>query len=104
MTAVPQVVILDDVFYAHESLLTRPDVLEKLAEITVGLTSAALNLVEIIWMPGYEVDDNLVGDEILPVGAGCRRPVGEHGLCVGEADFALFEQVLDLVAVSRRRM
>lgn len=104
MATISQVVILDDVFDAHKSLFARPDLLDKLAEITVGLTSASLNLVDIVHVPGYQVNDNLIGDEIFPICTGCRRPVGEHGLCVIEAGFALFEDVLDLVAVSRCRM
>jgi hypothetical protein len=100
MATVPQVVILNDVLDAHKSLLIRLDVFHQLSEIAVGLAATALDLIIVVAVPGYEVDEDLVCDEIFPVCASYRAAIVQHQLGAVEVLSPLFEEVLDLPDVS----
>lgn len=85
LRAVPHIVVLDDVLDAHELRLAGRNLLHQLAEIAVYLAAAALDLFIEIAVPWYGLDNEGIGDEIVPVRAGYwRRPVFETDLCTVE--------------------
>lgn len=89
------VVILDNVLDAHKSLLARLDVPHEVVEVAVSLAPAVADLVIVVAVRGNQVDDNLVGDHVLPVCSG-RDAVVEH--CLGRVEVCPrpFQQVTDL--------
>ena len=99
--AIPLVVILNDVLDAHESLLVGLDFLQQCVEVPVYLAATALDLLIIVAVPWYQIDDDLGGDEILPECASYRGTSGEHHLCSVEVLPSLLEQVFDLPEISQ---
>ena len=95
--AIPLVVILNDLLDAHKSLLVGLDLLQQCIEFPVYLAATALDLLVVIAVPWYEVDDDLGGDKILPECAGYRGTGGEHHLCSVEVLASLLKQVFDLL-------
>jgi hypothetical protein len=68
--AVPLVIILNDVLDAHETLFARLDFLHEVVEVAVELVAATVDLVVVVTVRGYEFGDDLVCDNVFPVGAG----------------------------------
>lgn len=100
VAAVAQIVVLDDLLDAHKPLVARLDLLEQFSEVAMCLTATALNLVVIVAVSRDEVDNDLVGHEVLPVCAGNGAAVVEHHLGAAKVAPTLLEQMLDLDAVS----
>jgi hypothetical protein len=64
------------------------------------LAATALDLIVVVAVPRYQVDDYLVGDKVFPVCAGFWAAVVQHHLCAVEVYSPLLEQVFDLAHVS----
>lgn len=79
VAAIALVVVLDNVLYTHEPLLARFDVSHEFVEVAVSLATAAIDLVIVLTVRGYQVDDNLICDHVLPI-CTSRDTVVEHGL------------------------
>lgn len=103
MGAVPQVVVLDYVFDAQESLLARLDVFHEVVEVSVGLAPTAVDLVIVVSVGWYQVDDDLVCDHVFPVGAS-GYAAAQHRLGLGEVPSGLLEQMANLDMVSDYRI
>lgn len=88
--AIPLVVVLNDVFDAHKSLLARPDVPRQLLEVAVCLAPAVFELLIVIRVPGDQIANNLVCYKIFPVCPRRRRPVANHGFGRVEVCLAFF--------------
>ena len=101
--AIPLVVILNDVLYAHESLFVRLQVLDEVAELAVCSTPAAIDLVVIVTMCGYNVGNKLVCDHVFPVCAGGYAAI-EHSLRGAEVASGFFKYMPYLCVVSDCRL
>jgi hypothetical protein len=88
MGAIPLVVILDDVLDALELLFARSDVFCEVVEVAIRLASVAINLVGEVMVSGYEIADDLVCHDVLPVGAG-HLTVPQQDLCRGKVFSAI---------------
>jgi hypothetical protein len=97
MTAVPQIVILNDLFYTHEAFFARLDLLQQFSEVAMCLAATAFDLIVVVAVPRYQVDDYLVGDKVFPVCAGYRAAVVQHHLGAIEVYSPLLEQMFDLL-------
>lgn len=102
VAAIPQVVVFDNLLDAHKTLFARLDLLDQLPKVAVRLAATALDLVNVVAVSWYELDDDLVGDKVFPVCAGFGAPVVEHELGAVEVLAALGQQVFDLGGVSGR--
>lgn len=67
MSAISFVVVLDDIFDTVKALLARPDVLEELVEVAIGLAPAVADLIMVVTMAWDEIYNNLVGHQVFPV-------------------------------------
>jgi hypothetical protein len=98
--AVAHVVVFDNVLDANEALLARHDVSGQVLEVAMCLVATGDELVVIVAVLGDEVDDDLVGNHVLPVCAGEGRAAVEHHPGAGKVGAGLFDQVLDLGMLS----
>jgi hypothetical protein len=98
--AVAQIVVFYDVFDANKLLLARSDFPGQFVEVSVCLAAADGELVMVVAVTGDEIDDDLVGDHVLPVCAGQGGAVFEHHLGAGEVGAGLLDEVLDLGMLS----
>jgi hypothetical protein len=81
MSAVSQVVILNNVLDAHELLFCRRYLFQEGIVVPMCLVAATGNLVVIVSMLRNQYSDDLVGDQVFPICAGDGRAVGQHDLC-----------------------
>ena len=102
VAAIPQIVVFDDLLDAHKTLFARLYLLDQLPKVAVRLAATALDLVNVVAVSWYELDDDLVGNKVLPVCASFGTPIVKHELGVFEVLPALGQQVLDLAGVSGR--
>jgi hypothetical protein len=79
MGAVPLVVVLNDVLYANKSFLVGLQVLGEVGEFAVCPAPTALDLVVVVTVCGYYVDNDFVCDHVFPVRAGGYAAI-KHGL------------------------
>lgn len=103
MGAIPQIIVLDNVFDAQESLLVRFDVFHELVEVPMCLTPAAVDLVVVVSVGWYQVDNDLVGNHVFPICAS-RYAAVQHRLGLGEVPSGLLEQMANLDMVSDYRI
>jgi hypothetical protein len=101
VAAISQVVVLDNVLDAHKSFLGGFDLFEQFSEVAVCLAAAALDLIVVVAVTGYKVDDDLKGDKIFPVCAGDGAAVVQHHLGVVEMVPGLLQNVLNRVVLER---
>lgn len=99
--AIPLVVINDYILDPLEPLLAGTDPLGELQIVAVCLVAAISYLLVEIVVLGYGFDDNLVGDEKIPVGgangACTRADAGiEGGYCAIVVESRPFEEASDL--------
>jgi hypothetical protein len=101
VAAIPQVVPFDDFLDAHELFLGRLDLSEQFLEVAVCLAATALDLIVVVAVPRYKVNDDLKGDEIFPIRARDGAAVVEHHLSAVEVPPALLQKVLNRVLLER---
>lgn len=78
VAAIPQVVVLDNLFDAHKALFVCFDLLQQFSKVAMRLVATAFDLVVVVAVSWYKIDDYLVGNEIFPVCASDGAAVVQH--------------------------
>jgi hypothetical protein len=93
--AVSEVVLLDDVLDMHKLLFGRRYVFQDGVVVAVGLAAAARYLVVEVTVLRDEDGDDLVGDQILPIGTCHGGAIAQHGSGAHVVCLCLVYQVPD---------
>ena len=100
MSAVSQIIVLDDILYAHKLFFCRRYIFKEGVVVAVCLAAATSNLVVVVAMLGDQDSHNLVGNQVFPVCASNWRAITKHNFGCAKVLPCLFKQMLDLCLVS----
>jgi len=101
--SVPFVVVFYYFLDVHEPLFARLDVPHEVVEVAVCRAPTVVDLVVEVTVGGYDLDDDLIRNQVFPVCTGWYTAV-EHRLCGIEVSFSVCEEVADLDVVSGCRI
>jgi len=66
LCTIPSVVVCDDVLDIGKPVLVCSDFLQHQVEVSMQLAASGLDTVDVVPVPGDELDDEFVGDKIFP--------------------------------------